>query len=303
MEDCMRNKRIMIFLSAIGLILVLGSALWLATAQPVSAACGSQTSSCKNCHEIQAQDSVNNDGTAWHMQHAFGDFCYLCHAGNSQATDKAAAHTGMVPPLSDINTNCLGCHPNNSMQLAQVYATTLGVEVGAGGGGSAATPASNQPGQTAAPAATEAARPGMVVESPDVIDYVQQYNETVLGENQVNWGNVIAGVLIALMALGGGAFIFLNEKKRWTAAKPIATKAEEKTPINIENYPQEVVALLPQIAALNPRGRKALQILLKDPDAASEILYGLSRLDPELIRRVKTLDREAQALLLALAGD
>jgi len=83
----MHNKKFMIFLFTLGLILVLGSALWLATAQPVSAACGSQTSSCKNCHEIQAQDSVNNDGTAWHTQHAFGDFCYLCHAVNNQATD------------------------------------------------------------------------------------------------------------------------------------------------------------------------------------------------------------------------
>jgi len=299
----MHNKKFMIFLFTLGLILVLGSALWLATAQPVSAACGSQTSSCKNCHEIQAQDSVNNDGTAWHTQHAFGDFCYLCHAGNNQATDKAAAHTGMVAPLSDINANCLGCHPNDAMQLAQVYATTLGVEVGAGGGGSAATPASNQPAQTAAPAATEAAPAGMVVESPDVIDYVQQYNETVLGEKPVNWGNVIAGVLIALMALAGGAFIFMNEKKRRAATRPVVVAPEEAAPIHLEDYPQEVVALLPQIAALNPRGRKALQILLKDPDAASEILHGLSRLDPDLIRRVKTLDREAQALLQALAGD
>jgi len=298
----MHNKKFMIFLAAIGLILVLGSALWLASAQPVSAACGSQTSSCKNCHEIQGQDPVNNDGTAWHTQHAFGDFCYLCHAGNNQAADKDAAHTGMVPPLSDINANCLGCHPNDAMQLAQVYATTLGVEVGAGGG-AATQPPSGQPAQTAAPAASEAAPAGMVVESPDVIDYVQQYNETVLGEKPINWGNVIAGVLIALMALGGGAFIFMNEKKRRAAARPAVAKPEETAPIQLEDYPQEVAALLPQIAALNPRGRKALQIMLEDPDAASEILHGLSRLDPDLIKRVKTLDREAQALLLALAGD
>jgi hypothetical protein len=303
MEDCMHNKKSMLSLSAIGLILVLGSALWLATAQPVSAACGSQTSSCKDCHEIQGQDPVNNDGTAWHTQHAFGDFCYLCHAGNNQAADIEAAHTGMVPPLSDINANCLGCHPNDAMQLAQVYATTLGVEVGTGGGGSAATRASNQPMETAAPAATEAAPAGMVVESPDVIDYVQQYNETVLNQKPINWGNVIAGVMIALMALGGGAFIFMNEKKRRPAMRPVVAGPEEATPIHLEDYPPEVVALLPQIAALNPRGRKALQILLKDPDAASEILFGLSRLDPDLIKRVKTLDREAQALLLALAGD
>ncbi len=299
----MHNKNFIILPSALGLLLILGSALWLATAQPVSAACGSQTSSCKNCHEIQGQDPVNNDGTAWHTQHAFGDFCYLCHAGNNQATDKDAAHTGMVAPLSDINANCLGCHPNDSMAKAQIYATTLGVEVGTGGG-AATQPPSGQPTQTAAPAATESAPAGMVVASPDVVDYVQQYNETVLNQKLINWGNVIASVLIVLMLLGGSAFIFMNEKKRRAAARPAVLEAEEVTPaIHLEDYPQEVVALLPQIAALNPRGRRALQILLKDPDAASEILHGLSRLDPDLIKRVKTLDREAQALLLALAGD
>ena len=83
-----------------GLLLILSIGFFfLLPAQKVSAQCGSQASSCKNCHETQAQDPVNNDGTAWHASHAFGDFCYLCHAGNNQATDKTAAHTGMVDPL------------------------------------------------------------------------------------------------------------------------------------------------------------------------------------------------------------
>ncbi|MEJ2352930.1 MAG: hypothetical protein P8Y03_24345, partial [Anaerolineales bacterium] len=38
-----------------------------------SAQCGSQASSCKNCHEVQGEDPVNNDGTGWHESHAFGD--------------------------------------------------------------------------------------------------------------------------------------------------------------------------------------------------------------------------------------
>ena len=78
--------------------LILASLFFLWPAEQASAQCGSQASSCKNCHEVQAQDPVNNDGTAWHGDHAFGDFCYLCHAGNNQSMDQAEAHAGMVPP-------------------------------------------------------------------------------------------------------------------------------------------------------------------------------------------------------------
>jgi hypothetical protein len=53
---------------------------------------------------------VNADGTGWHQSHAFGDFCYICHAGNNQAKDEAAAHEGMVPPLSDVRAACQQCH-------------------------------------------------------------------------------------------------------------------------------------------------------------------------------------------------
>src|SRR5512140_2596060 len=97
------------FLIAIGALFVVISVFAL-SATPVKAQCGSQASSCKNCHETQAQDPVNADGTAWHTQHDFGDFCYLCHAGNNQVTDKTAAHVGLVAPLSDINASCKSCH-------------------------------------------------------------------------------------------------------------------------------------------------------------------------------------------------
>src|SRR5512138_3400620 len=99
------NKSFLIFVTALYWIVIILS-LWLATAQPVSAQCGSQASSCKDCHETQAQKSVNADGTGWHESHAFGDFCYICHGGNTQSTDKDAAHTGMVPPLQDVKASC-----------------------------------------------------------------------------------------------------------------------------------------------------------------------------------------------------
>ena len=107
------KKLSFLFLGAGLVLLVTVGILFLVPAQAVSAQCGSQASSCKNCHETQAKDPVNNDGTAWHTSHAFGDFCYLCHGGNNQATDETTAHAGMVNPLADVMTSCKSCHASD----------------------------------------------------------------------------------------------------------------------------------------------------------------------------------------------
>ena len=126
----MQHKKIPFLFATAGMVIVISIGIFLATVTPVSAQCGSQASSCKNCHEVQGQDPVNSDGTGWHQSHAFGDFCYICHAGNQQATDKDAAHQGMEDPLSDIQVACQQCHVADLEARAQVYATALGVEVG-----------------------------------------------------------------------------------------------------------------------------------------------------------------------------
>lgn len=295
----MLKRKSYLFLLAGGVLFLVFSVLWLGTAQPASAQCGSQASSCKSCHEVQGQMPVNNDGTGWHKSHAFGDFCYICHAGNNQAVEKDAAHAGMESPMANVQASCQQCHPNDLDERAQVYAVVLGVEVGQGGGTTPAAPAA-----TEAPAAAPQAEPlaGMVVNQP-TIDYVQQYNETVLGQARpVNVGNVILILLAVGLLAGGGAFVYFNERKlRGTLEQ--AKVREEPQAVCLEDYPQEVVALLPQVAALNPIGRRALQRLLANPEAASNLLHSLSKIDPDLIRKFKSLDREAQALLLALSGD
>ena len=190
------------------LLLVLPIVFW-PTSQ-ADAQCGSQASSCKNCHEVQGQDPVNNDGTSWHQAHAFGDFCYICHAGNNQATDKTEAHNGMVPPLSDVKAACQSCHPNDLMDRAQVYATVLGVDVGSGGS-TPSDPAQSPSSGSDAPADSPSnpsnvpAGGGLVVDaSSDVIDYNLIYDETVLGKGPINWGNLILGFMIVVVAAGGG---------------------------------------------------------------------------------------------------
>ena len=315
-----RKHQLFVF-AGLGLLLLSGLYL-LWPAANAKAQCGSQASSCKNCHEVQGKDPVNTDGTGWHQSHAFGDFCYICHAGNNQSMDEATAHTGMVPPLSDVKAACQSCHPDDLMERAQVYATALGVQVGEGGGAAGTAPtaaASSTMTQTITTSGGGAATTGgqstsgtsggaeMVTGSGELVNYNQQYAETVLGERTINWGNAILIVLIVLVAGGGGAFVYYNERKRRglpvMVARPVSAGVVEAELPHVEGYPAEVVALLPKIAQLNPMGLYALKRLLEDPDNASELLHSLSRLDPELVRRVRSLDQVTRALLLGMAGD
>jgi len=264
----MNPKRITTIFVAIGVCLLSGS-VFLITATPAQAQCGSQASSCKNCHETQAQDPVNNDGTAWHTQHAFGDFCYLCHGGNNQATDKIAAHTSMSAPLSDINTSCQGCHPTDTLEKAQIYATTLGQQVGTGGNAGAV--ATSQPASSGTPGTTEAA-PALVVPSADMVDYSQRYDEVALGKKPVNIGNIIVIVAIVLILLGGGFFVLKREG--W-----INVSFEDPKRIPVKGkYPADVVEMLPGISRLKPASRRILQNILTKPQAAADLLTSIDKL-------------------------
>jgi hypothetical protein len=242
-----------------------------------TAQCGSQASSCKNCHEVQAEYPVNNDGTDWHQSHAFGDFCEFCHAGNVQAPEKEAAHTGMVPPLSDVKAGCATCHADDLMEKAEVYAVALGVEVGAGGGSSAAPSATNSTdGGTAVATTTEPVaatavtfNPELDVNDPNVIDYVQSYEEIVLGHHPTNWGNVILMALVGAVVAGGGAFMVKNE--HWLE------DGGEGEPVP-DTYPAEIITLLPQLNKLNADGRKALAAILEQPQEAAQLFQTLSKL-------------------------
>jgi hypothetical protein len=314
------RKYHLLLLSGLGALLIAAVILLWPSAE-AQAQCGSQASSCKNCHEVQAQDPVNNDGTSWHVSHAFGDFCYICHAGNNQSMDKDTAHTGMVPPLSDIKAGCQSCHPNDLQERAQVYASALGVTLDSGSGSAPASggsapssggsaPAAAQPAEPAAPSTTEnqpASAPIVVAESNEVVDYNQRYAEVALGKRTINWGNVVLVGLIVLLLIGGGVFVFFNERKLrgYSKNKAMAVSAQaasSQTPI-VEGYSTEVTSLLPKIAKLNPVGLHALQRLLENPDNANQLFHDLSKLDPELVNRVRTLDRSSRELLLAMSGD
>ena len=262
----MKRKNIPLLFITSGAVIVIAIGIFLTTATPVSAQCGSQASSCKNCHEVQGQDPVNSDGTGWHQSHAFGDFCYICHAGNQQATNKDAAHQGMEEPLSDIQAACQQCHATDLEARAQVYATALGVEIGSG----STTPASGS--SDAAPVSTAAAPVAassqgcneIVVDDPNAINYVQSYDEIVLGKKPINWGNSILMGMIGLVVVGGGGFIVTREKL-------INVKFGDTRKVEDE-YPADVVDMLPKIAGMKVGTRKSLKKVLDNPKKADKVL-------------------------------
>jgi hypothetical protein len=256
-----------------GFFILLVCGIALATPQPAKAQCGSQASSCKNCHEVQAKDPVNADGTGWHRSHAFGDFCYICHGGNNQATDKDAAHTGMVAPLSDTQAACAQCHPNDLQARADVYAKVLGVQVGSGGGTNSAG-ANPAPAATASSAAAPTAAAAPIAAAPvdqaSIVDYVQRYDQNALGKSPTNWGNVILLVMIGAMLLGGGGLVLTREKL-------VRVSFKDTKPVTGE-YPDDVVDMVPDLARLKPGARRSLQHLLKKPAAAAELLGAVEKL-------------------------
>jgi len=290
------------------------------------AQCGSQASSCKNCHEVKGEDPVNSKGE-WHVSHAFGDFCEFCHGGNVQATDKTAAHQGLIQPLGDVKANCSSCHDDYQAK-AQTYAVALGVTLSTGGSSPAQPPAqpsgsgpaqppaqpsgsgSTQPpaqsaaaGQPSAPPAAPAAAPG------EIIDYTAQYNATQAAP--VSAGNLVVGVLLLLTVIGGGTFIYWNEKRLRSSGQRLSrppAAEQERQPVAATaeaagDLSPELARLLPVLQSLDPRTLRALRIILSDRKRGEELLQSLSLINFTVLEEMKRLDKRELSLLLALASE
>jgi hypothetical protein len=258
----MHSKKSFLIPLAAGVFFLLISAIAFMGVKPARAQCGSQASSCKNCHEVQGQKPVNTDGTEWHQSHAFGDFCYICHGGNQQATDKDAAHQGMVSPLADVKASCQQCHAADLDARAKVYADILGVTVGSGAVAPAATsaPAAVSASTAVAPSAASAQSCNQAVANdPNAVNYAQNYDEIVLGKKPINWGNMILLGMIGVVLVGGGGFVVTREKL-------VNVKFGDTRKVE-EEYPADVVEMLPQIAKLKTGSRRSLKNLLETKKA------------------------------------
>jgi hypothetical protein len=270
------------------------------------AQCGSQASSCKNCHEVKGEAAVNAKGD-WHISHAFGDFCEFCHAGNVAATDQAAAHEGLVTPLGDVKANCSSCHADDFETRAEKYAAALGVTIGASStkppAASTGSKPSSQPPASQPPAQVETApKPAIVMPAKtEMVDYTQP-------SGTVNMGNVIAALLLIITVVGGGAFVYWNEKrlrkaKMLVAASAVAQSAGEETIAALDQLPPDVVKLLPTLKQLDPRTLKALRIILSDRKRGEDLLQSLSVINFTVLDEMKRLDKKELSLLLALAAE
>lgn len=268
------------------------------------AQCGSQASSCKNCHEVKGEDPVNAEGD-WHISHAFGDFCEFCHGGNVQAPEKAAAHEGLVEPLGDVQTNCASCHADDYQAKVEPYAQALGVTIGTSSGSSKPPAPTSGSSETSMPqSAPETRKPVLpLLSKGEIVDYTQP-------ANSINPGNVIAGVLLVAIVMGGGAFVYWNEN-RLRKTKVAATAgasgamapAAEETITSIDQLPAEVVKLLPTLQRLDPHTLKALRIILSDRKRGEELLQSLSVINFTVLDEMKRLDKKELSLLLALATE
>lgn len=251
----MHDKKPTFIFATLGIAILLISAIFMMTPSTAKAQCGSQASSCKKCHESQAEMPVNNDGTGWHSSHAFGDFCYVCHAGNQQATEKDAAHQGMVSPLEDIKASCQQCHVADLDARAKVYADILGVEVGASSSSTGTATTSTMTVDTSASLSDPTLECGAItVDDPNTTDYAARYEEIVLGKKPLNWGNVILIVIIAALLVGGGGYVILREKL-------VSVKFGDTRAVTTD-YPADVVEMIPSIAKLKSGARASLQSIL-----------------------------------------
>ncbi|MBI3360852.1 MAG: hypothetical protein HY023_07055, partial [Chloroflexi bacterium] len=181
-----------------------------------------------------------------------------------------------------------------------------------GGASAAATPSASEPTPSApAPEVPPAQQAG-------VVDFNAQYAASHTGA-PINWGNVVLGVSLAALVIGGAAFVVWRERGlRGQIPSPKSQTPKQETSVvsqqssvgndrsSVSDPPglrPEVAELLPALQALEPRALKALKKILAEPSPGSELLIALSHIDPMLIEQVRRLDRRELNLLMALAGE
>ena len=280
--------------------------------RPAAAQCGSSSSSCKNCHETQKQDPVNTQG-AWHTQHAFGDFCEFCHAGNVKATDKTGAHTGMVDPLADVKGSCQSCHPNDYMDRAKTYADALGKTISA-----TAAPAGPSPSTantTVTTTATSIAPCGPTAPTGgQTIDLNNAYAGLNLPPPNTLGNLALVGLIVIVLLLLSGLIWYYEQPferivltiRRWQATPVLVAATPDGAALNLPRQlvaRPEVESLLPLLAENDPATLRAVTRLLSDRDKGSRVLKALSRADWQTLSALSERDQQVLSALLALAKE
>ncbi len=304
----MHKKHVDLFLLMAMMLAVITILTW---PRPVSAQCGASASSCKNCHETQAKDPVNTKG-AWHTQHAFGDFCEFCHAGNVKAKDEAAAHAGMINPLADVKGSCQSCHPNDYMDRAKTYADALGTTLDASAVPAAATPSATS--RMTTTAATNAPCGPAAPTGGQTIDLNKAYAGLNLPPPNTLGNLALIGLIVAMLLLLGGLIWHYEQPherivltvRRWLDVPVLVAATPEGVALNLPRNMvarPEVESLLPLLAKNDPATLRAVTQLLSDRDKGPQVLKALSRSDWQILSALSERDQQVLAALLALAKE
>jgi len=112
----------------------------------------------------------------------------------------------------------------------------------------------------------------MAANDPNLVNYVERYNQEVLNQRPTNWGNLILIVML-LGLLAAGVFI-INRREGWISVSFTEKKAAEK------EYSQDVLGIADKAEKLNANARKSLGRLLDKP-AAADLLTALGKLTPD----------------------
>ncbi len=257
-------------LFVLSIVLIMGGIV-LTIPQPAQAQCGSSASSCKSCHETQGEYSVNSKGD-WHTQHAFGDFCEFCHAGNVQATDKAGAHEGLADPMADVAASCQGCHPQDLAERSEVYASTLGIDLSAGGSDDNSGNAAGGDSSSSGDCASNVAAPL----GGEEIDFNLLYVEKTAPQPFIaNQGNFI----LILMILGLGGAFFLTAWS-WEGWGPGVAKWIKENVTVVRDAAFEANASVDQA---NVPTQAEINALFKEKPALKDLWPQLANSSPELL--------------------
>lgn len=278
--------------------------------QPVEAQCGSSASSCKNCHEVQRQAPVNQNGV-WHTSHAFGDFCEFCHGGNVKGKDQAAAHTGVSLEVVDVKGSCVSCHPDDYMARADTFAAVLGKPLGSGGTNAGATTGTSS---TQNATGTEAVDPCAAAAPAGgaTIDLAKVYTDSLLPA-QGNLGNtILLGLVLAMAGTFGGLFWHYERplpRAIGAVRRLLATPVEDAAAdgdagvVAVLAERPDLAALLAKLEASDRDTVRALSHLLADAENGPKVIKAVSNLDFDTLAKIGEGDRRALSALLALANE
>lgn len=159
----------------------------LARSADALAQCGATLSSCRQCHEIDA-NGPTPPAARWHSDHALGDFCADCHGGDRATREEASAHVGLVDPLTPSAERCIACHAGEPSKLSAYVSETK-------------------------PKATYALTPPLAVMKPPG-------NDSDGGSGR--GANTALALLATLITLAGGTYVLLSEARKRLRALPSA---------------------------------------------------------------------------------